>query len=97
MEYILNNLNEPGFKLLKNGTFSVDSVSVYEHPYIASGMRIAGTNGKAYTPAETVFPSPLRIFHKKVRNIMLVPINTQFASVFKIKTKDGLQEITILS
>ncbi|WP_253696910.1 hypothetical protein [Treponema denticola] len=73
--------------MLKNGTFSVDSVSVYEHPYIASGMRIAGTNGKAYTPAETVFPSPLRIFHKRVRNIMLVPINTQFASVFKIKTK----------
>lgn len=62
MEYILNNLNAPGFKLLKNGTFSVDSVSVYEHPYIASGMRIAGTNGKAYTPAETVFHPLLEFF-----------------------------------
>ena len=81
----------------REGTFSVDYVSVYEHPYIDSGMRIAGTNGKVYTPAETVFPSPLRIFHNRVRNIMLVPINTQFASVFKINTKDGIQAITTLS
>lgn len=76
---------------------NVKSLHIYEYPYIDSGMRIAGANGKIYTPAETVFPSPLRIFHKRVRNIMLVPLGCDYASVFKIKTKDGIQAITTLS
>ncbi|WP_433168579.1 hypothetical protein [Treponema putidum] len=75
----------------------IQNLKLYEHPYIDSGMRIAGANGKIYTPAETVFPSPLRIFHKRVRNIMLVPLGCDYASVFKIKTKDGIQAITTLS
>ena len=76
---------------------NVKALHIYEHPYIDSGMRIAGANGKIYIPAETVFPSPLRIFHKRVRNIMLVPLGCDYASVFKIKTKDGIQAITTLS
>ncbi|EMB19270.1 hypothetical protein [Treponema denticola] len=76
---------------------NVQTLHIYEYPYIDSGMRIAGVNGKVYTPAETVFSSPLRIFHKRVRNIMLVSLGCDYASVFKIKTKDGIQAITTLS
>ncbi|WP_432892927.1 hypothetical protein [Treponema putidum] len=76
---------------------NVKKLHIYEYPYIDSGMRIAGANGKVYTPAETVFPSPLRIFHKRVRNIMLVPLGCDYASVFKIQTRGGIQAITTLS
>lgn len=72
------------------------SISLFEHPYIDSGMRIMGKDGKVYIPAETVFPSPLRIFHKRVRNIMLVPFGHTHASIFKIMTKDGVRAISTI-
>lgn len=78
-------------------TINVEDFHLYEHPYTDSGMRIADKNGNVVIPAESVFPSPLRIFHKRIRNIMLVPLGCDFASVFKIKTKDGIRAITTLS
>lgn len=74
----------------------ITSVHFYEHPYIDSGMRIMGHNGKIYAPAETVFPSPFRIYHKRIRNIMLVPFGHEHASIFKIKTKDGIRAISTI-
>lgn len=91
-------IREPWYYTVTKHTHAeIKDLRLYEHPYIDSGMRIAGINGKVYTPAETVFPSPLRIFHKRVRNIMIVPLGCDYASVFKIKTKDGIQAITTLS
>lgn len=77
-------------------TCKITNVYLYEHPYIDSGMRITGHDGKIYIPAETVFPSPFRIYHKRVRNIMLVPFGHEHASIFKIKTKDGIRAISTI-
>lgn len=78
-------------------SIKISDIYIYENPVLDSGMRIAGKNGKIYTPAESAFPSPLRIFHKRKRNIMLVPTDTKYASIFKIRTKDGIQAITTLT
>ncbi|MGP1530431.1 MAG: hypothetical protein ACTTI3_08905 [Treponema sp.] len=92
------NVKEKWYYTVTKTLFAeIKDFRLYEHPCIDSGMRIAGANGKIYTPAETAFPSPLRIFHKRVRNIMLVPLNCDYASIFKIKTKEGIQAITTLS
>lgn len=91
-------IKEPWYYTVTRYTrVEIKYLKLYEHPCIDSGMRIAGTGGKIYTPAETAFPSPLRIFHKRVRNIMLVPLDCDYASIFKIKTKEGIQAITTLS
>ncbi len=90
-------IDEPWYYTVRKYTEAeIKNLKLYEHPCIDSGMRIAGANGKIYAPAETAFPSPLRIFHKKIRNIMLVPLGCDYASVFKIKTKNGIQAITTL-
>jgi len=78
-------------------SIKISDIYIYENPVSDSGMRIAGKNGRIYTPAESAFPSPLRIFHKRKRNIMLVPTDTQYASIFKIQTKDRIKAITTLT
>ncbi len=75
--------------------FSIEEIKIYENPQIDSGMRIKG-DGIIYKPAESLFPSPLRIYNGRIRNIMLVPKGCDYASVFKIKTEEGLQAITTL-
>ena len=94
----IRRIREPWYYTVTRYTHAeIKYLRLYEHPCIDSGMRIAGADGKIYTPAETAFPSPLRIFHKRVRNIMLVPLDCDYASIFKIKTKEGIQAITTLS
>ncbi len=79
----------------RSSQYKLLDIKAYERPQKDSGMRIQG-DGIIYTPAETEFPSPLRIYHNGVKNIMLVPKGCDYASVFKIKTEEGYQAITTL-